>query len=171
MGRQRDRRFDDRFFAGGVGNDAVRRLSLPPRRAIRRNCQSPCHACRLGLEAYQKMDRGSLPSLKNYYYANRRLFHHGNTKQGRYLQDLGRPAITTIHDEFTCCNMLRGTVHAYLNCPVPALKMKLHLLVDKAASKKSNSMLFVLSHRIIIHPFVISWLGAHARRRGTPALR
>ncbi|KAH7378128.1 hypothetical protein BKA64DRAFT_648844 [Cadophora sp. MPI-SDFR-AT-0126] len=48
-------------------------------------------ACRLGLEAYQKMDRGSLPSLKNYYYANRRLFHHGNTKQGRYLQDLGRP--------------------------------------------------------------------------------
>ena len=37
------------FFIVRACNDAVRRLSLPPRRAIWRTCQSPCHAGRLGL--------------------------------------------------------------------------------------------------------------------------
>ena len=48
-------------------------------------------ACRRGLEAYQKKDTGSLPSVKNFYYDNRRLFHHGHTQQGLYLQSLARP--------------------------------------------------------------------------------
>jgi ComEC/Rec2-related protein len=36
-------------FARGPGDDAVRGLPLPPRHALWRHCQSPCHADRLGL--------------------------------------------------------------------------------------------------------------------------
>ncbi|KAG4433466.1 hypothetical protein IFR05_011050 [Cadophora sp. M221] len=50
-------------------------------------------ACRRGFEAYQKRDKDGdgLPEVRDYYYANRRLFHHSMTKQGLYLQALGRP--------------------------------------------------------------------------------
>ncbi|KAK0101181.1 hypothetical protein ONS95_012838 [Cadophora gregata] len=48
-------------------------------------------ACRRGFEAYHKWDQMGLPCVKDYYYTNRRLFHHGNTLQGRIMQGLGKP--------------------------------------------------------------------------------
>ena len=81
-------------------NPATLKLWLKPKSrsdTLNQGVKWQIDACRRGLEVYQQKDTGSLPSVKNFYYDNRRLFDHEHTQQGLYLQSLPRPRS---HQEF-----------------------------------------------------------------------
>ncbi|KAL2067663.1 hypothetical protein VTL71DRAFT_15759 [Oculimacula yallundae] len=48
-------------------------------------------ACRNGFEAYCRTDPEGLSCVTDFYYANRRVFHHSRTAKGLYQQGLPRP--------------------------------------------------------------------------------